>query len=245
MKYNIVLNDKGWVMEQIGKHLLKYLPDSYMTFREPHDEDANIYLNWHGFKRKNKIDIPFFTHLEPNQEHFWNNSANWANICLCMGMSHYHMLPEHKTIVFNPPPFEEFLSDRKLKLLVVGREYKSGRKNFGIALDKDKVDITYTEGRLSQDELIQAYRDTDYVLVTSKNEAGPMCVVEAIALGKPVIAPNVGWCWKYPCIRYDFIWELKEIVSNLVFAPNIWEVRTRTLDDQIRTMLNEQQLIRP
>lgn len=47
------------------------------------------------------------------------------------------------------------------------------------------------------------YKSIDYLVVTSTVEGGPMPVLEALSLGVPVIAPDVGWCWQYPVIQYN------------------------------------------
>ena len=47
-----------------------------------------------------------------------------------------------------------------------------------------------------------------------------MPVVEAMSIGKPVIAPNVGWCWDYPVIKFDNIKELRNIIKTLSSYTN-------------------------
>lgn len=96
---------------------------------------------------------------------------------------------------------------------VVGRTYPSGRK--GEYLVERMVAEGYDvrawgrgwpvpEGKLANewDELPDFYRGLDYLVVMSLNEGGPVPVIDAIASGVPVIAPDVGWCFEYPVIRY-------------------------------------------
>lgn len=59
------------------------------------------------------------------------------------------------------------------------------------------------------------YKNIDYLVILSNNEGGLMPVIEAIASGKPVIAPDVGWCWDYPVIKYNTIEDLKQILTKL------------------------------
>ncbi len=55
------------------------------------------------------------------------------------------------------------------------------------------MEITVTEGQLSEDRLYDFYQRLDYVLIPATVEGGPMSLLEGLAAGKPVIAPeNVG-----------------------------------------------------
>src|SRR5690606_39147913 len=116
---------------------------------------------------------------------------------------------------------------------VVGRTYNTGRKNERlVSRMKDagfKV-IAWGEGWpceiVSNDpaKLPEFYKSIDYLVVTSTNEGGPMPVLEALALGTPVIAPDVGWCWEYPVIRYEKgNWESLRSVLRGLSAPQTWE----------------------
>ena len=93
-----------------------------------------------------------------------------------------------------------------------------------------------------RDRLIEAYKSTDYVLVTSTVEGGPLCVVEAIAMGKPVIAPDTGWCWEFPCIKYSNETELFKIVSQLHIPRNAWASEVGRLTSRIKKMLTKKSL---
>lgn len=233
MKYNLVLHDSGWVMEKLVDHFLKYLPDSHSSTAAS-STDVNFYFNWHGLTKKTHFDICFFTHIEDRA--YWDKVVDLCDVAVLMGDRYADTVSPEKRIIFYPPPFEKFLSERKVKILVVGREYSSKRKNFALAEALrilQNVEIRYTDGKLSEDEVVQAYKDTDYVLVTSSIEAGPMCVVEAISMGKPVIAPDVGWCWQYPCIKYSGNQELVSILSSLSFSTCSWETRVRSLHYKI------------
>ena len=116
---------------------------------------------------------------------------------------------------------------------VVGRTYPSGRK--GEHLVKQMVRAGYDVwgwGRgwpvlnLSNDwETLPAfYESIDYLVVTSLNEGGPVPVVDALAAGVPVIAPNCGWSWEFPVIRYELgSWvSLKRTLEGLTILPT-WE----------------------
>jgi glycosyltransferase involved in cell wall biosynthesis len=224
IQYNLVLQDRNWVMENLANHFHKYIPSSKISDEADPNSDINFYFNWHGMRSKTNFDVCYFTHIENRA--WWDLIADSCDVALLMGEKYDGTVPENKKIFFYPPPFESFLPQKKPKILIVGRSYSSGRKNFGSISDVLKgfdIEITFTEGKLSQKELIDAYANTDYVLVTSKIEAGPMCVVEAIAMNKPVIAPDVGFCWNYPVIKYNTEEELHDIFRKLVLKKNAWE----------------------
>ena len=225
IEYNLVLQDRNWVMERIANHFHKYIPCSKISNSADHNSDINFYFNWHAMKSKTKFDVCYFTHIENRK--WWNQIANSCDVALLMGKRYSSTIPEHKSVIFYPPVFEEFLPQEKLKVLVVGRQYKSGRKNLDLVSEMQNefnIDVLFTNGTMSLEELINSYKNTDYVLVTSNNEAGPMCVVEAMAMKKPVIAPDVGWCWEYPVIRYKDKQDLINIF-NKICVMNSWQSR--------------------
>lgn len=113
------------------------------------------------------------------------------------------------------------LAPRPLTFGVVGRVYNNGRK--GADLVAAAVAAGYRFVACGTDRRVAAmarlqwpcpqthtvadraafYRSIDYLVVTSTEEGGPMPVVDALAAGVPVIAPNVGWCWEFPVLRYE------------------------------------------
>jgi glycosyltransferase involved in cell wall biosynthesis len=240
IQYNLVLQDRNWVMEKLANHFSKYIPGSQISNKADLQSDINFYFNWHGMVSKTRFDVCYFTHIE--DINWWNRISSACDVAISMGKKYLNKLPEDKTIIFYPPPFENFLPQKKTKILVVGRSYQSGRKNLeslDTIRDLDNIELTFTGGRLSEDELKQAYLNTDYILVTSKIEAGPMCVVEAISMNKPVIAPDVGWCWDYPVIKYNNKDDLKSIITKISFNPNSWNERVSEITKKINVKFNE------
>jgi hypothetical protein len=55
------------------------------------------------------------------------------------------------------------------------------------------VEIATTEGQVPEAELRDLYQRIDYVLIPATVEGGPMSLLEGLAMGKPILAPeNVG-----------------------------------------------------
>lgn len=242
MKFNIVLNDRGWVMEELANHLQKYMTDVSISNNINRDAQYNLYFNWHAFKQPtNTIDVCLFTHLESGQDRHWQSTMSLCNVALLFGKNYKDFYDEsifpyiNKAVPFYPPAFEHFLPQKKVEILVVGREYYSERKNSNWIHDIDNLglNITFTNGKFNKYELVQAYKDCDYVLVMSNNESGPMCVREAIAMNKPVIAPNVGWCWDFPCIKYNDKNSLIRLLDSLVVKNDCWGSFCKKLEHEL------------
>ena len=141
---------------------------------------------------------------------------------------------------------------------VVGRPYNSGRKGeamveqavsegFQFVACAPRAKVRATRGarwpckvthRTEHRE--EFYRTIDYLVVPSLEEGGPIPVLEALAHHVPVIAPNVGWCWEFPVIRYERgSWEsLKGVLEGLARPPSWaeWAERHRRL---FRRLLKE------
>jgi hypothetical protein len=68
------------------------------------------------------------------------------------------------------------------------------------------------------------YQLIDYLVIPSTTEGGPMPVVDALASGVPVIAPDVGWCWEFPCLKYERgSWASLRAVLEALSTPPTWQ----------------------
>lgn len=124
---------------------------------------------------------------------------------------------------------------------VVGRPYNSGRKGEGLV--KAAVAAGYQfracaprrriratskarwpcETTHSTDHRAEFYGTIDYLVIPALEEGGPMPMLEAMAYHVPVIAPDVGWCWEFPVIRYERgSWESLHAVLESLTRPPTW-----------------------
>src|SRR5690606_27066137 len=77
---------------------------------------------------------------------------------------------------------------------------------------------------IQSSSLEEFYDSIDYLVVTSLEEGGPIPVIEAISRGVPVIAPDVGWCWEFPVIRYERgSWPWLFSVLSALTNPPTWQ----------------------
>lgn len=81
----------------------------------------------------------------------------------------------------------------KVKLIAVGRihhkHYEKLRKEIRRYGLEDVIEFT---GLVSEDDLLKYWQEADVFVLFSASEAGPFVVLEAMALGVPVIATRVG-----------------------------------------------------
>jgi len=228
MKINIITEaPPGWVLRRISENLNRHLPDSYITNWNPDGKsDINIYENYALFRKKtDKIDIGWFTHRETDGR--FEDIAKRVDHCMAVSKKTALLLPSDKTTVIEPCIDSQFYKE-KIVFGCVGKHQAYGRKRFHLIseLDKlnDRIEIRFTEGKVPFKKLPEFYQEIDYLLVLSTNEGGPLPVAEAIAMGKPVIAPDVGWCWDFPVIRYNTVEELKDIINRLVIPEDCWKI---------------------
>ena len=240
MKINIVTEPKpGWVLRMMAENWKRFLPNSSITTMKPClESDINFYVNWDIFNEKTNLDIGWFTHRELDQKKKkdFDYKAKIIDYCICPSINTLKLLPKEKSCVLNHGVGEEYINQRKKIIFgIIGRDYSSGRKNFKV-VEKLKTipgaEFIISEGKLTKNEIVDLYKQIDYLLVTSNNEGGPVPVIEAITMGVPVIAPDVGWCWEFPVIRYSNKQELFDVIhklSSFVNVNKVWEDSSKEL----------------
>lgn len=222
MKINIITGKDKWVLYRLSKEILNRLQNSYITIFEPDGKaDINIYMNYALFKNKtNAIDIGYFTHYEPKNN--FDNIAKNVDYCISMCDKTATFLPKDKTTVIKFWPDKQFIKE-KIVIGICAKNQPGGRKRFYLIEELKKIkgiEILITNQKYKWEDMPLFYKSIDYLVVLSDNEGGPMPVIEAIASGKTVIAPNVGWCWDYPVIKYNNINDLIDILSKLSSFTN-------------------------
>lgn len=235
MHVHCKIADTSWILERIAASLSERLPYVDYDTRANVAADIQYYISFHAFRgRVSPIEIAWFTHIEqdPESRTRFIETAREMTHCVCHSSPYESILREEGITEVStiPPGVDTELFRPTVRIGVVGRVYGSGRKGERLVadvMDIEGIDWAFTGSgwpgvsrHLPSGEMARFYNSVDYVLVPSLIEAGPMSVVEALACGRPVIAPPVGWVPKFPHIEYatgdadDLRRVLREIVEE-------------------------------
>lgn len=242
---HIKLSDFGWILEKCASELAKR--SSSVTFGPDANPSADIqyYINYSAYRQRvSPIEIGYFTHIEPGKDgsRSFFHVAKSVDFSVCHARRYADELGKGgiRDVAIIPPGVDLEAFQPKIKIGVVGRTYHTGRK--GEALVSALLEMQGIEWRftgtgwpvpslaLSESQLPGFYNDLDYLLVPSLYEGGPMCVVEALACGIPVIASDVGWVNEFPHIEFENgnIESLRCVLEKLLAAR--LELRKSVLD---------------
>jgi len=218
-RVHVVLADRGRILERIGTELAERL--AYVSAGDALDpeSDLNYYVNhaaWPG--RGPTSEIAYFA---PAQEGVAGGADRLFEVAsrvderVCPSREQADRLREHgldSVHVIRPGVDLEELTPR-LRLGLVGRTYHTGRK--GEALVQSIAHVPFVEWHATgegwpvehrlhdAEEMAEFYRSIDYLLVPARYEGGPMPALEAMACGKPVISPEIGFMPELPHVSYE------------------------------------------
>lgn len=215
--------ERTWILRRWAEGLVSM---EGVTIDHPEGADAQYYINYALYDESHPgIKIAYFTHIEdegPNRSKF----VEVMEKCDVAVMMNRKLITNPRKSVVIVPSTDIGIGDYKPTFGVVGKTYASGRK--GQYLIENMVEAGYDVRAWGfgwpchiagdgYEGLIRFYKSLDYLVIPSLNEGGPMPVLEAIALKVPVIAPDVGFCWDHPVIRYKKgSWQsLNEVLTKL------------------------------
>lgn len=215
---HIVLSDSGWILEELARNITARLP--YVSASLAIDTTAAIqyYMTYSTRKTKvSPIEMALFTHREEDARAaaLFDEVAASVDHAVSMSNATDRLIAglgvETRSCISPGVDLERFRPS--LKIGVVGRTYHTGRKGEALVsavMDIDDIDWHFTgEGwpgpalKIDSADLPAFYRSMDYILAPATNEGGPMSVVEALAVGTPVIASDVGWVKEFPHIPFE------------------------------------------
>ncbi len=242
MKINIVTESKrqSWILRPWAEALARNLPSANVGCAVDSQADVNLFINYALYKPVPTLTMAVFTHREGSERgKIFDQIAEQVDWCFAQCETTKKLLPPSKTSILPTGPTDPAYYGRQIVLGVVGREYRSGRKRMDWipALEALRgVTVRQTLGKIAEASLPAWYDGIDYLVVLANNEGGPQPVMEAMARGKPVIAPNVGYCWECPVLRYTTKKELIGIVRRLVIPQDTWVRAAKVVSTTLRKL---------
>jgi glycosyltransferase involved in cell wall biosynthesis len=232
---NIVLSDRNWILEGLGSALQTRLSNIDLSDAANPSADINYYITFACRKESvPTLEMGWFAHMEqaPELEKLFVQTARDIDLPVCHSKLYRDLLIGRgvKNAIAIPPGVDHDRFDVKLRIGVVGRTYHTGRKGEGLieqVMDLTGIDWHFTgpgwpepNTYIPDADLPNFYRSLDYVLVPAHYEGGPMCVPEALAVGTPVIASDVGWVPEFPHIPFKTgdVADLRRVLTELIEA---------------------------
>jgi len=236
MKYQVVCKEgEEWGLYRIAEGWAAALECS--VAKEPDRKaNANVWVGYSNYghyaqhHRPTKFDAVLFTHRVDAVKHTgWDRAARYAHLCVCQSPRYAKFLTRKKTVVLHPGFHWQYDTRRKTRFLVMMATHKHGtekrikRKRLDWYEQLSAVgdsDWEITGGHYNFQILPGLIDWCDYLVILSDMEGGPLVLGEALARHKPVIAPDVGYCWEWPVLRYTGFDELRSIVTRLCRASD-------------------------
>lgn len=231
MRIRIVTEKESqrWILRRWSEALARELPDASVGTTIDPQAAVHLFINYALYQPVPAgIVAAVFTHRERQGRlaTLFDKVAQQVDWCFAQCKITAALLPSDRTTILPTFPEATFYKDPPLVLGVVGRSYRGGRKRMSWLEDLRMIkgiEVRTTWGRIPAEEMPSFYDGIDYLVVLADNEGGPQPVLEALARGKPVIAPNVGYCWEYPVLRYATKDELLGILRELILPRGGWK----------------------
>jgi len=222
-----------WILLPVSEALAQALPNASVSSRPNTEADVNFFNNYALYRPTSTITMALFTHMpeRASEVEKFTRAKEGVDWCFSMCSITNQYLPKENTSILPTYPINPSLY-KDLVVGVVGRKTRTGRKRLSWVEDLEAiphVTVRRAKGDIPDGAMPYYYDDIDYLVVTSRLEGGPMPMIEALARKKPVIAPDVGYCWDYPVIRYTTKKELLQIVRDLVIPRNGWEIAAQII----------------
>ena len=230
MKIDVIVAG-GWILRRMAEEVANRVDGAVISTLDG-DGEAVYFIAYALYHPVNKPRAVYFTHYSAHR--VWEEAVRDSDLQICICRKTADLVEEQggtNVHIIRPGADATFL--RHDVVFGVCGAVKSGRK--GEHLVQAMVGAGYNirawgtgwPCRIVSDDfadLPSFYRSIDYLVVTSTLEGGPVPVVEAIAMGVPVIAPDVGWCWEFPTIHYETgSWSSLNGVLKALTRPPTWD----------------------
>jgi glycosyltransferase involved in cell wall biosynthesis len=208
VKINIICDEPndGWIYSKFIKQFKKYSKFEILV-NSKENCDITHYIPYYNVpKNPTHPCTAWFSHMEqkePLRTRFFtsakqvdcaiSHSKKYADLLIRMGNKNTtQVMPGVDLDKFAPKDnYHEINKNKPLVIGYIGRSYSSSNRKNPTLLNKisqlDGVDLRITGGKVKEEEMPQFYKDVDLIISPSKIEGGPMCIIEALAVGKPII----------------------------------------------------------
>ena len=184
----------NWILQKLAAVLVSKLPyASFAAWRPGPEGKLVYYVNYALYNEPSGlIDVGFFTHRDDS--HGFLLRAQQMDGCVCMARMYADWLRDRtpREVVHIPMGFDAYRYSARLVLGVIGKldHPRKGRHLVEHLQRLPFVDVITTDGSLPEESLRDVYQRVDFVLIPATVEGGPMSLLESLAMGKPVIAPE-------------------------------------------------------
>lgn len=206
--------------------------------------DINIHAPWHTMTAKgNSKHIIMYTHCNPPDVQRLYEACDMADVITCMSYTGRNELiqmgvdPKKLWVIYAAA--DEFKFKRKV-IGIVGAVQPNARKRESLLIDlawsndlspfqflfvgngwEETVAVLHSLGVAADaitadaNGLQSAYQMMDALLVTGYAEGGPLPILEAMAVGVPVLSPKFGYASDLLYSHYENEAELMELLNDL------------------------------
>ena len=184
----------NWILQKLSAVLVSKLPyAAFAAWRPKTEGKLAYYINYALFNEPSGlIDVGFFTHRDDSHDFLLR--AQRMDGCVCMARMYADWLKDKtsRDVIHIPMGFDSYRYRPTLVLGVIGKldHPRKGRHLVEHLQKLPFVEVITTDGRLPEESLRDVYQRVDYVLIPATVEGGPMSLLESLAMGKPVIAPE-------------------------------------------------------
>ena len=231
--------DKSWAIETNGNELMKMNGDEFCVklTDNPRIDVADItyWLHVSLFKQRisNTKNIAWFY----NPKGTWQNAIDSLDHCIFSAKRYYDQYEIPNRTLITTPVDTDLFKPRKIRIglsacltprkdidklyealdLINPDNYELIISGFrwGNALDvfAEQIKCTYI-GKLDYKDMPKFYHNIDYFLITSKDEGGPLTLMEALACGVPVISTDTGNVGEVNVITYNTAEQLAGVLDS-------------------------------